>query len=219
MQFLVAISVLLALCTGLPIPSAPLGQTSGSPSAKIHLDMFIDWQCSNSMYSWGTLKQVLAHFGDKIYFTFYVSHIWHFRQSADLAIAVNIITQNNKIGRDDPKFFDIAQFFFDHQPEFWNAQNWKVTQQEFVQSIATYATQNFGVSNTSFYANYLQGESGPGQIAAAQEVRYSYLSGAVGTPTFRLNGIIDTSVDSLTTYEQWVTYLTGFLKAAAHKDL
>jgi len=60
--------------------------------------------------------------------------------------------------------------------------------------------------------NTILEKKSPAQLAAGDEVRFSIVTGITNTPTFRVNGMIDKTVDEYTTYDQWVAYINSYLK-------
>lgn len=126
--------------------------------------MFVDWQCSFSRRAWGTMEQVLQHYGNRVYFVFHVTVLWLFRQSANLAVAAEIIAE---YGLQNPstgmllmalplfrliEYWKLVTAMYANQPAYYNAQFYNKTEADEYKMLAAFALK-YGVDNATFYSS------------------------------------------------------------------
>eukprot|EP01123_Difflugia_compressa_P005067 TRINITY_DN16637_c0_g1_i1.p1 TRINITY_DN16637_c0_g1~~TRINITY_DN16637_c0_g1_i1.p1 ORF type:complete len:219 (-),score=40.48 TRINITY_DN16637_c0_g1_i1:117-773(-) len=189
------------------IPKHTPGHAIGNSSAPIKLEMFIDWQCSDSKQAWPTVYSIVQHYGpDKIYFVFHVLQLWFFRQSGDLALAAEIIAQHGKSG----SYWDMTTYLFDVQPNYYNHMWYTKTEQDLYNELAVIGAK-FGVDNSTFFSEISQWEQGDVWDAVNTAHVYAKTQQIINTPTFMVNGFKDLTLNEDTTTEQWMAYIDALL--------
>jgi len=190
------------------IPSRTPGHSIGNSTAPIHLEMFIDWQCSDSKQSWQIIPQVLEHYGtNNIYFTLHVLQLWFFRQSGDLALCAEIIAQHGVVD-----YLEMATYFFQVQPMFYNSVYGNKTEQDLYNDLWLIA-KKFGVDNNTYWNEITEWETGTIWDTVNTAHVYARTQMILGTPSFVVNGFKDPSLDENTTYQEWVAYIDALLSS------
>jgi len=187
----------------LPAPSRQLGYKYGNPTAPVVLEMFADLECIYCGGSYPVVKQVVDDFRDNIYFVVHLFPLWSHRQAFDASKAFAAIAKSNSSAT-----WEALAYFFANQAQFNNDNFLDKTEQQLIDLFATYAAK-FGVRNDVFLAQYASEDI---LLYVDYDLHYGLNRGVDSTPTFFVNGFVNSSLGNSTTYEQWVSYLSTLIK-------
>jgi len=195
-----AVFLACAYSQSLPIPSMNVGHAWGDGNSPVLLEIFADFQCVDSTAAWPTVYKVLQHYGSKLRVVYYQFPLWGHHQASDVAVAVEIMAAANSPTR----FWDIANFVYSNQPVFTNDAWYNKSRQELYVLLAQWAAK-YSVSNATFYTQIQPFTTQWERVS--QQLMVSRLRQIYGTPAFTVNGFQDFTLDSTTTYAQWIAYL------------
>eukprot|EP01111_Echinosteliopsis_oligospora_P015575 TRINITY_DN619_c1_g1_i3.p1 TRINITY_DN619_c1_g1~~TRINITY_DN619_c1_g1_i3.p1 ORF type:complete len:219 (-),score=59.57 TRINITY_DN619_c1_g1_i3:44-700(-) len=186
-------------------PPRQVGYAIGEPTAPIMLEMFADLQCPYCGDAYPKILQVLDYFGpDQIYFVLHIYPLWLHRQAYDAAKALATINQIQ------PTQTQAAiSYFFKNQEDFFNAAFANQTELQLIDLFASYASQ-FGIDKPTFLSVY---NSSSASTYVSYDLHYGISHQVPGTPTFWVNGFVNTTLGDSTPYDEWISYLSGLISA------
>jgi protein-disulfide isomerase len=197
------IIVSVAIAQQLPIPARYDGMSIGNPSAPIWIEEFADLQCPGCQAAHPVIKQVLAHYGpNTVYFTQHLYPLQLHRQAWDAHKAAAIVAKYS------PKqYFNFIDYMFAHQNEFYNSVYFNKTEKDLFDQFAGYA-KGFGVPTSTFLTemngNYAYSVADSGKNTGISRQVY-------GTPTFFVNGVKATQIDSSWGVADWTGFIDSLL--------
>eukprot|EP00164_Ancoracysta_twista_P003649 GFYU01004888.1.p2 GENE.GFYU01004888.1~~GFYU01004888.1.p2 ORF type:complete len:205 (-),score=62.56 GFYU01004888.1:259-873(-) len=196
---------------GPPLPARPLGRYLGSQTAPIVVEHFLDFNCPFSAKQFKTFyEQVFPHYEQshpgKLRFGFYHQiQPWHPQSSMyhEVAIAVH------HLNPDPAVWFKFASNFFAASPDFYDDKVYHKSRHQIYEEMAVVA-ESVGLKKEDVLEKVtlkLDGSSNAviGDLKLA--IKFGRQMSMHVSPTVITNGIIDGSVSSSWTMEQWKEYL------------
>jgi protein-disulfide isomerase len=197
--FVAPLIVQIARCQELPIPNRYEGMKIGNPAAPILLEEFLDLQCIKCQAAHPTIKQVLAHYGpDKIYYIQHINPLDLHRQAWDAAKSAAVVNKYTP-----QHYWDYIDYMFANQNQYYDAAWFNKTEAQLYDLFATWGEQ-YNIKKQLFVkemsSDYAFSVADMGRL-------FSVTRGVHFTPTFYVNGVKATQVDSTTTVQQWIQFL------------
>lgn len=188
----------------IPIPKRPCGYKRGSPSAHIHIEAFIDLECTFSRRSWNTLLKLTHECspGDVNLIVHPIALPQH-RQSWDLALAANAIA-----GGEDELFFEFTTHLFEHQHLF-RAEAFRDKSHIDLQIMLADLAADFSIIHRNNFLPKLNSKTTWNTTKAP--MRYASLLGVWSTPTFFINSAEVPALLAKSTVEDWRQILDPLL--------
>jgi phenylpropionate dioxygenase-like ring-hydroxylating dioxygenase large terminal subunit len=189
-------------------------RTAATGPRKVLLETFWDFHCPYSKKMFNALVPFLrsspeidAHVQHNV-----VIHVqpWHSQatQMTMVALAAQLVE------KDSEKLFALMQNIYDHQNEFSDQDCYDMTISQLYEKLFAIVKET-GIDEAAVRAQLAPG--GPrDQVVTRlkQSVKYARQNSIHVSPTVMVNGIIDNSISSSFTTEQWTEYLKKQIKAS-----
>lgn len=189
----------------MPIPLArkPSGAFTGSRTAPVQVEIFLDVQCPYSAKAWPVIRQLAAHYGEAIGLSVNLMVLSNHRQSWDVTLGLFGLA-----GGDDARFLDFLTFLYQQQERFWNGQFADRTHND-LKSLVGELGREFDGTDPERMAELLNDTA---VFAAAKEPgRYAALCGVWSTPTIFINNSERSDLGSSSALGDWQTLIDPLL--------
>lgn len=195
-----------------PIPALDVFRWMGSDALQATtVDMFIDFQCSDSKTAWPIIKQVVAHFsqlGKELRVNVWNMPLpYHFQ--AFLAAQSGQVVVN--VTGNASSYLEFADACFAHQNEFLNGPTEKMNRTEIVHIFADLAYKCCEIDPLTFLGAFYSADSNANEMARIEWKRSAAL-GIHGTPQYMVNGVHVPLADESWTVDNWVELLDPIVK-------
>lgn len=203
----------------MPPPPRPLGHRLGGATATIEIEAFLDFCCPFSAKHWNRfVLEVLPLFKERgvNYKHYNVVQPWHAQSSYmhEAALAVEAVDAN--------KYASFATALFAAQGQFFDDVTWDKSRAQIYAELAELAASSVGVDAAAVSAKLarkvVEGSHNTGNAVTDTLKFYTKFHRQRGmhvTPTVMVNGVVDDSISSGWTLEQWTAYLDGMLPPVA----
>jgi 2-hydroxychromene-2-carboxylate isomerase len=202
--------LVLSITAQVPIPTRPDGYAlnTAPASSPVVLDAFFDLLCPDSQAAWPTIKQLLAHYPNNLYFLLHTFPLPYHTNSFIANQGLHVIdhyTQHNRTAL--LQYTDLL--FSSHQSDYSNAATLNQTIHSVIQSLAQLQATAGIIPAKSFLAGIANGD-----INEETRVSWKYTCSrsVVGTPTFLLNGVF-ISADASWSLSDWQSVIDPLIKA------
>jgi protein-disulfide isomerase len=187
----------------MPIPKRFPGLAFGPTNAIIRLELFGDPLCDGCAAEWPTIQAVLAHYPTQlnldVHFLPLPYHTWSYVLVRSI-VAVNISSTASA-----QQF--VTKLYGGDMNLFTNEALADVGQTDVIARIATYVSQNFGISSSTFNANFQAANTDNlGRI----EFKYATSRTVNGTPLVYLNGV-ESDLDGDSPLSQWYAEIDALI--------
>ena len=201
----------------MPVPSRPLGHRVGDVTAQIEIEAFLDFCCPFCRKHWNCfVLEVLPLYKDRglNYRHYNVAQPWHAQSSYmhEAALAVEEV--------DADKYTAFATALFAAQEQFFDDAVWDKSRATVYQELCTLAA-SVGVDAEAVAAKLarkvVEGSHNTGNDVTQALKFYTKFHRTRGmhvTPTVMVNGVVEDSISSGWTVEQWTGYLDALLPSA-----
>lgn len=189
----------------MPIPLAkrPSGAFTGSRTAGVQVEIFVDTQCPYSAKAWPVIRQLAAHYGDAIGLSVNVMVLSNHRQSWDVTLGLFGVA-----GDDDARFLEFLTFLYQQQERYWNGQFADKSHNDLKALVADLGHE-FDGTDRARMAELLDDN---GVYAAAKEPgRYAALCGVWSTPTIFINNSERSDLGSSSALADWQALIDPLL--------
>jgi protein-disulfide isomerase len=195
------------------LPARFSGHRYGSVTAPFLLEVFLDFTCPFSARLYKRLTQEVLpwldkHHPDKVQFIFrHQIQPWHPQSTLvhEASLAAERVASS--------KFFHVATFLFEHQLDYFDEQLVGVSFDQVHRKLSEQLAKVIEVPTKEIY-QYLEIKKGEPLNAGNRvsndlkwHIKYARQLGVHVSPTVYWNGILDNSVSSSWTLEQWQDYL------------
>ncbi|KAJ1646615.1 hypothetical protein IWQ61_010179 [Dispira simplex] len=195
------------------VTTANVGHRLGSPVAPTVIEAYLDYACPFSkLFYKHFLEDVFPYiqktYTDQVQFIFrHQVQGWHPQSTilTEAALAVELL--------DPQAFYPFSTTLFDHQQDYFNEAIYNRSWHDLHQSLANLAVQ-VGIDSARVQSLLAikpspepknLGNETTGQLKL--HVKLGRQQGIHVSPTVLFNGIVDTSISSSWTLDQWVEYL------------
>lgn len=187
----------------IPPPSRPAGFSIGNINASLHIDVFLDIQCPFSKKAWPKVLEVMKHYSETAYFTFYPMTLPNHRQSWDATKAAVAFANG-----ETEQFIQYFTYLYERQDSFDNETFEKKTQIDLYNLLAKFA-EDCGNLEQEQFKKKLKSE----EVYQATKIplRIAYTRSVWSTPTFFINEAEMTDLSSSSTVEDWQKTLDELL--------
>ncbi|XP_067664251.1 uncharacterized protein [Haliotis asinina] len=189
---------LAALATAqIPIPRREVGfvYNSGSASAPIHLDFYIDQMCPDSKMAWPTILKVADSYGPSVLqLNTHLFPLPYHRNSFYASKGTHIVNQQSK----GANTYVWIKTVYDNIDSLSNLVTFNMSDSQIVDKYANIAS-GLGVPADTF-KSLIQDETI--EMDTRTEWKYCCTRGVAATPTFMLNDIL-VAADPTWTVDQW----------------
>lgn len=204
----VLLAVVLAgfVSAQVPIPSRPDGYGVGGPAdAHVVIEMFLDLLCPDCKASWPIVLQVIQAYGTRIHFRIHTFPLPYHTNAFVVAQGLHVVA--NATNRDLDAIFQFATKVFENQQNWYNGATSNLSAIQVLDSLATFAGQTGLVPKDKFLLGMASDDI---NFETRISWKYTCSRGAVGTPTFLINGVV-VSADASWSLADWKSVIDPIL--------
>ncbi|GAV87694.1 Alba domain-containing protein/Thioredoxin_4 domain-containing protein [Cephalotus follicularis] len=180
-------------------------------SDTIVIEAFLDPVCPDSRDAWAPLKQVIDHYGPRVWLTVHLLPLPYHDNAFAASRALHIVNALNTSAT-----FRLLEWFFMYQERFYNAQTMNISRASAVKEIVKFASQAVG---NSYYSAIEDGfKRRNSDLKTRVSFKYSASRGVSGTPVFFLNGFSLPDTGSAIDFNGWRKIIDPLVTAYKYEE-